>query len=225
MGLIAPGRTSPSCSRWTISSATSPGTGIAVDVAALQPAWDDTVDDVLREATLARPNTGRRPVVVGAGFIPKPWATCWPRCSTCTARIRGRRGERGDARCPCGVAEVLDPEVPSSPSRISASCVTSRVDEDGHVEVVITPTYSGCPALEAIEASIVETLHAAGHDDVAVTAVLAPAWTTDWMSDEGRRKLLEYGIAPPGRATHSQRRSGARIARRPLPAVRLGDDA
>jgi ring-1,2-phenylacetyl-CoA epoxidase subunit PaaD len=102
------------------------------------------------------------------------------------------------------VADVLDPEVPVLTIEDLGILRAVRVGEDGHVEVVITPTYSGCPALEAIEAAIVETLHSAGHDDVAVITVLAPAWTTDWMSDEGRRKLLEYGIAPPGPATHAQ---------------------
>jgi ring-1,2-phenylacetyl-CoA epoxidase subunit PaaD len=101
------------------------------------------------------------------------------------------------------VASVLDPEVPVLTIEDLGILRDIRVDEGGQVEVVITPTYSGCPALEAIEAAILETLHAAGHDDVVVKTVLAPAWTTDWMSEEGRRKLLEYGIAPPGPATHS----------------------
>lgn len=68
---------------------------------------------------------------------------------------------------------------------------------DGGVEVVITPTYSGCPAMDQIRADIVSELNADGYGDVTVTTVLSPAWTTDWMSQDGRRKLREFGIAPP----------------------------
>ena len=66
--------------------------------------------------------------------------------------------------------------------------------------MTITPTYSGCPAMDAIRDDIVAAFHDAGHDDVASSSCCRPAWTTDWMSDEGRRKLEEYGIVPPGRA-------------------------
>jgi ring-1,2-phenylacetyl-CoA epoxidase subunit PaaD len=96
------------------------------------------------------------------------------------------------------VAGVLDPEVPVLTIDDLGILRDVRVDERGHVDVVITPTYSGCPALEAIRAAVMQALHDAGHRDVDVTTVLAPAWTTDWISAEGRRKLLEYGIAPPG---------------------------
>jgi ring-1,2-phenylacetyl-CoA epoxidase subunit PaaD len=98
------------------------------------------------------------------------------------------------------VASVLDPELPVLTIEDLGILRDVRVDENAHVDVVITPTYSGCPAVEAIKAAIVQALREAGHDDVDVTTVLAPAWTTDWMSDEGRRKLLEYGISPPGPA-------------------------
>ena len=70
---------------------------------------------------------------------------------------------------------------------------------DGALEVVLTPTYSGCPAVEVIEADIVAALSAASLGPVHVRTQRAPAWTTDWISDEGQRKLREYGIAPPGR--------------------------
>ena len=73
--------------------------------------------------------------------------------------------------------------------------------DDGRVVVTITPTYSGCPAMDAIRDDVVLALTAAGFDDVDVRLVLAPAWTTDWMTDAGKRKLVDYGIAPPnGRA-------------------------
>ena len=68
---------------------------------------------------------------------------------------------------------------------------------DGGIEVVITPTYSGCPAMDMIAMNIRMELLANGFENVKVTTVLSPAWTTDWMSEEGKRKLKEYGIAPP----------------------------
>jgi ring-1,2-phenylacetyl-CoA epoxidase subunit PaaD len=71
------------------------------------------------------------------------------------------------------------------------------VDDRAHVEVEITPTYSGCPAMDAIRDDVVAALNASGFDDVSVRMVLSPAWTTDWMSDDGRRKLRDFGIAPP----------------------------
>ena len=74
------------------------------------------------------------------------------------------------------------------------------------VQVTITPTYSGCPAMDTITADVLETLRDGGFGHVRVDLVLSPAWTTDWMSDAGRRKLTEYGIAPP--ATEAERRRG-----------------
>ncbi|MEW1706911.1 1,2-phenylacetyl-CoA epoxidase subunit PaaD [Microbacterium sp. NPDC089190] len=98
------------------------------------------------------------------------------------------------------VAAVLDPEVPVL--TIDDLGVLRDVRLDGEtVTVTITPTYSGCPAVDAIRDDIVLALTSAGFDDVVVSTTLTPAWTTDWMSDAGRRKLTEYGIAPPsGRA-------------------------
>ena len=71
------------------------------------------------------------------------------------------------------------------------------VAEDGSVQVTITPTYSGCPAMDTIRADVVTALDEAGFADVTVELVLSPAWTTDWMSEAGKEKLHEYGIAPP----------------------------
>ncbi len=93
-------------------------------------------------------------------------------------------------------AAVPDPEIPVL--TIADLGILREVREvDGRVHVTITPTYSGCPAMEAIRSDIVSALGKQGYDDVAVDFVLSPAWTTDWMSDEGRRKLQEYGVAPP----------------------------
>jgi ring-1,2-phenylacetyl-CoA epoxidase subunit PaaD len=95
------------------------------------------------------------------------------------------------------VAEIPDPEIPVLTIADLGILRDVRVDAAGGVEVDITPTYSGCPALEVIRGDIEATLRRHGHTAVTVRTVLAPAWTTDWMSEEGRRKLREYGIAPP----------------------------
>ena len=93
-------------------------------------------------------------------------------------------------------ATVVDPEVPVL--TIEDLGVLRRVSIDGtQVTVDITPTYSGCPAIDAMRDDIVSALSAAGYTEVRVRQVLAPAWTTDWMSSAGRAKLEEFGIAPP----------------------------
>jgi ring-1,2-phenylacetyl-CoA epoxidase subunit PaaD len=96
------------------------------------------------------------------------------------------------------VAGVADPEIPVISIEDLGILRDVSADESGHVEVTITPTYSGCPAMEAIRADVVAALAEHGYDDVEVRLVLSPAWTTDWITPEGRRRLEEYGIAPPG---------------------------
>ena len=93
---------------------------------------------------------------------------------------------------------VLDPEVPALSVR-DLGLVRDIVAGDEGLAVVLTPTYSGCPATELIGDTVHQALVGAGLGPVTVSWQLAPAWTTDWISDEGRRKLREYGIAPPGR--------------------------
>ena len=93
---------------------------------------------------------------------------------------------------------VLDPEVPVV-SVCDLGIVRDVIDEPaGGLTVIVTPTYSGCPATEVIEQGIVEALVAAGLGPVRVRMQRAPAWTTDWMSESGKAKLRAYGIAPPG---------------------------
>ena len=99
------------------------------------------------------------------------------------------------------IADVPDPEIPVLTIADLGVLRDVRLRDDGRIEVDITPTYSGCPAMDAIRDDVVRRLERAGYPDADVRLVLAPAWTTDWMSDEGRRKLVEYGVAPPtGRA-------------------------
>ena len=92
---------------------------------------------------------------------------------------------------------VLDPEVPALSVR-DLGIVRDVIERGGELEVVLTPTYSGCPATEVIEANVLEALNAEGLGPARATLQRAPAWTTDWITEEGRRKLREYGIAPPG---------------------------
>ena len=93
-------------------------------------------------------------------------------------------------------ASVLDPEVPAL--TIDDLGVLRDVEVTGdRVVVTITPTYSGCPAMDVIREDLVLALTDAGCRDVDVRVTLSPAWTTGWMTDAGKRKLQEYGIAPP----------------------------
>jgi ring-1,2-phenylacetyl-CoA epoxidase subunit PaaD len=97
------------------------------------------------------------------------------------------------------VADVPDPEVPVLSIDDLGILRDVTVDESGRIAVTITPTYSGCPAMDAITADVREALASQGFDQVDVRLVLSPAWTTDWMSDQGKQKLLAYGIVPPER--------------------------
>ncbi len=94
---------------------------------------------------------------------------------------------------------VVDPEIPVLTIADLGVLREVRI-AGGRVEVAITPTYSGCPAMNMIALEIELALQRAGFADPKITTVLTPAWTTDWMSAEGRRKLREYGIAPPQQA-------------------------
>jgi ring-1,2-phenylacetyl-CoA epoxidase subunit PaaD len=100
--------------------------------------------------------------------------------------------------------DVKDPEVPAL-SVIELGIVRD-VETHGpqRVTVIVTPTYSGCPAMRVIEDDIVAALRAHGVDDARVRTTYVPAWTTDWMTDDAKAKLEAYGIAPPGRAESGQ---------------------
>ena len=103
--------------------------------------------------------------------------------------------------------EVYDPEVPvlsvidlgiiRNVELINTDGKPSPASGDLEVNVIITPTYSGCPAMDVISMSIKLKLLENGYKNIKIISILSPAWTTDWMSEEGKRKLKEYGIAPP----------------------------
>lgn len=117
---------------------------------------------------------------------------------------------------------VLDPEVPAL-SVCDLGIVRDVLAHYDGVEVVLTPTYSGCPATEVIEQSVIDAVDDAGLGPARVTLRRAPAWTTDWISDDGRRKLREYGIAPPsGSAAVSSERPIRLVPRERVECPRCG---
>jgi ring-1,2-phenylacetyl-CoA epoxidase subunit PaaD len=107
--------------------------------------------------------------------------------------------------------EVLDPEVPAI-SVTELGIVREVIAHDDGLEVVVTPTYSGCPATEVIAAAIADAVDAAGLGPARITQRRAPAWTTDWITPEGREKLRVYGIAPPGACGAAAEGGAANVA-------------
>jgi ring-1,2-phenylacetyl-CoA epoxidase subunit PaaD len=98
---------------------------------------------------------------------------------------------------------VMDPEVPVLSVRELGIVRDVTVDAGGAATVVVTPTYSGCPAVRVIEQDIETALHAAGVADVRIETVYSPAWSSDWIPAHARAKLKAYGIAPPGPSSAS----------------------
>lgn len=129
--------------------------------------------------------------------------------------------------------QVVDPEIPVLTIRDLGVLRGARMDGDC-VVVTITPTYSGCPAMVEIRENIETALKDAGIVQFRIKTSLSPAWTTDWMSEEGRRKLLEYGIAPPqdrdvnvAPTSAPERHTnpvGATFRSRPVPCPQCGSD-
>jgi len=101
------------------------------------------------------------------------------------------------------IKEIPDPEIPVI--TISELGVIRDVMVDGeNVEVKITPTYSGCPAMQRMENDIREVLHKNNIENIKITTVYSPPWTTDWITDEAKEKLRKYGIAPPEKTTEDK---------------------
>ena len=96
--------------------------------------------------------------------------------------------------------EIPDPEIPVL--SIHDLGIVRKIDEiNNEIIVTITPTYSGCPAMNVFEADIVTTLNKYGYDNVSIKTTYDPPWTTDWLSEEAKKKLQDYGIAPPEQKT------------------------
>jgi ring-1,2-phenylacetyl-CoA epoxidase subunit PaaD len=96
-------------------------------------------------------------------------------------------------------SEVTDPEMPMLTLE-DLGVLRDVAEDDGRVVVTITPTYSGCPAMATMRDDLEHRLLDAGYDDVEVRVSLTPAWSSDWITDRGRRALAEHGISPPGAA-------------------------
>jgi ring-1,2-phenylacetyl-CoA epoxidase subunit PaaD len=92
--------------------------------------------------------------------------------------------------------KVTDPEIPVL-SVIDLGIIREIIINDGKIEVIITPTYSGCPAMDVISMNIRMALISEGFTTIKISQQLSPAWTTDWMTESGKEKLISYGIAPP----------------------------
>ena len=97
------------------------------------------------------------------------------------------------------VAELPDPEIPVLTLE-DLGILREVHEQDGRLTVVLTPTYTGCPATEAIRDDVRRVLREAGYEQAEVQITLSPPWSSDWISARGRRRLLEYGIAPPSGA-------------------------
>ena len=105
-------------------------------------------------------------------------------------------------------ATVCDPEIPVLTIADLGILRDVQVGDNGEVTVTITPTYSGCPAMDAIRDDLQAAFKKEGYANTHVDLVLAPAWTTDWMTDAGKAKLQEYGIAPPTGRSDAARHAG-----------------
>jgi ring-1,2-phenylacetyl-CoA epoxidase subunit PaaD len=99
------------------------------------------------------------------------------------------------------LSEVTDPEIPVITIAELGLLQTINVSPDGTIKVYITPTYTGCPAMDMITVHIKGTLQDYGYQNVEVITVLDPPWSTDMITEAGRQKLLEYGISPPAQRT------------------------
>lgn len=124
------------------------------------------------------------------------------KCSTCNGPTRVRGGDMDDNvaavdRAWRALSTVPDPEIPVLTVLDLGIVRSVEYSDSVGLRVGITPTYSGCPATAVIREQISDALRDAGFAFVSVHEVLVPAWTTDWMSDEGRRKLQAYGVVPP----------------------------
>lgn len=122
-----------------------------------------------------------------------------PRWALPDTPARGE-GESRVARAWAVLGGVPDPEVPAL-SVVDLGLVREVTEDGDGLAVVVTPTYSGCPATEQINDAITRALEDDGLGPVSVTLRRAPAWTTDWISEAGRARLRAYGIAPPGRCS------------------------
>jgi ring-1,2-phenylacetyl-CoA epoxidase subunit PaaD len=127
-------------------------------------------------------------------------------------RRTSTRGNTAQEKAWAVAATVCDPEIPVLTIADLGILRDVKLFDDGGmvpaVQVTITPTYSGCPAMDAIRDDLTTAFTMAGYPAVHVELVLSPAWTTDWMSEAGKAKLEQYGIAPPSGHSNASRHAG-----------------
>lgn len=97
----------------------------------------------------------------------------------------------------------MDPEVPAL-SILDLGIVREVEISDDHIQVDVTPTYSGCPAMKTIENEIISALRSKGFNNVSIRTVYSPVWTTDWLTEQAKEKLKNYGIAPPAKGADEE---------------------
>jgi ring-1,2-phenylacetyl-CoA epoxidase subunit PaaD len=98
------------------------------------------------------------------------------------------------------LSEIPDPEIPVI-SIVELGVIRDVIISGNDIEVIITPTYSGCPAMKQMEDDVRKKMQEQGFENIKITTVYNPAWTTDWLSEEAKLKLQKYGIAPPEEST------------------------
>ena len=132
-------------------------------------------------------------------------------------RRNAAQGNTAQQKAWAVAATVCDPEIPVltiadlgilRDVQVSKEPSTADGGMVPAVQVTITPTYSGCPAMDAIRDDLTAAFHRAGYPSVRIELVLSPAWTTDWMSEDGKAKLEQYGIAPPSGHSAATRHAG-----------------
>ena len=184
--------------------------GIAVDPATLHAQWLKTVSDVVQRGDVGPAEkrldaAGRPQRQPQRASRPSPERIAIAAADLSGGDMVAVLADDSDLRRRAwdAAATVVDPEIPVLTIADLGVLRDVRV-QDGRIEVAITPTYSGCPAMNMITLEIELALERAGFARPTVRTVLSPAWTTDWMSEDGRNKLREYGIAPP-QASSSRR--------------------
>lgn len=119
--------------------------------------------------------------------------------------------------------QIPDPEIPVL-SIVDLGIIRSVEIDGPKVIVGVSPTYSGCPATEVIEDSVVKSLQSGGIGNVSIHRVLSPPWTSDWISDRGREKLRRYGIAPPKKGAARGKLFGDEMPAQAIACPRCGTE-
>ena len=172
--------------------------GIGPDPETLRPEWDAYVGRVLDDATLVVPESTWRPTGGRQGLHTEPFGYMLAEMQHLHRSFPGVHVVTAIDEIRRVAGAIPDPEMPALTIADLGILRDVRVDASGHVDVDITPTYSGCPALDTIREDVERCVRDQGYADVTVRIVLSPAWTTEWMSEAG-----------PGQAPRVRHRAAA----------------